>query len=211
MNRIHTSEELDDPSLPAPLWNAAHRDLDWMHRVLGNYRAVFSRLGRVGAGTVIDIGCGNGALLRRLRHQAPVKTIGVDLRPPAPEPGIHYVAADATRDLLPPADAAVSLCMVHHLTEEQLIALIRNSRRSVRRLILLDLVRRRLPLVLFRLFLAPFVHPLTARDGLTSIQRAYTPAELRAVVETALRGTRGAYRHTVAPLGIRQIVEIAWR
>ena len=209
--RLLQSEIIDDPSLPARIWDEVHRDLDRMHRWLGNYRAIFSRLER--ARSVMDIGCGNGALLRRyLQGRRDVRAVGVDLRPPVePHSGIAFLALDATCDQLPEADAAVSLCVLHHLSESQLIALIRNSRRSVRRLILVDLVRHHTPLWLFRRFVAPLVHPITAADGITSIQRAWTPAELAGLVRTAVDGTGASCQHAVAPFGIRQVVEITWR
>lgn len=208
--RLLQSEIIDDPSLPARIWDQVHYDLDHVHRWLGNYRAIFSRLHR--ARSVIDIGCGNGALLRRyLRARRGVRAVGVDLRPPLQQhSGIAFLALDATCELLPEADAAVSLCVLHHLTEAQIIALIRNSSRSVRRLILVDLVRHHTPLWLFRRFVAPLVHPITAADGITSIQRAWTPGELAALVHTAVHGTGARCHHAVAPFGIRQVVEITW-
>jgi len=50
------------------------------------------------------------------------------------------------------------------------VALIRNVGRSCRRFILLDLVRHRLPLALFRLFVAPLASPIVAIDGRISIR-----------------------------------------
>lgn len=209
--RLREQELMDDPALPADVWEQVHRDLDRVHRVLGNYRAIFSQLEQQAA-SVVDLGCGTGNLLRRLRRHRSVQGVGVDLRPPSvsAEPGITYVAADATRDHLPPADAAVSLCLIHHLTEDELIALIRNSRRSVRQLILVDLVRHPMPLWLFRLFVKPFLHPVTATDGILSIRRSWTPSELRALVQHAVAERPSQWRHAVAPFWIRQMVEIKW-
>ena len=39
---------------------------------------------------------------------------------------------------LPPADIALSVCLVHHLSEADVINLIRNASKSCRRLILLE-------------------------------------------------------------------------
>ena len=209
--RLREQELIDDPALPADVWERVHRDLDRVHCFLGNYRAVFSGLEQRAA-SVIDLGCGTGTLLRRLRRHRPVQGVGVDLRPPSAsaEPGLTFVAADATCDHLPAADAAVSLCLIHHLSEDELIALIRNSRRSVRQLILVDLVRHPLPLWLFRLFLKPFLHPVTGTDGLRSIRRSWTPNELRALVQYAIAESPSQWRHAVAPFWIRQMVEIKW-
>jgi hypothetical protein len=76
--------------------------------------------------------------------------------------------------------------------------------------IVLDLVRHRLPLALFRTFVYPFLGSLNAKDGVTSIRRSYTPQEMRCVVDTALDGSGADVRHTVAPFCIRQVVDISW-
>ena len=49
-----------------------------------------------------------------------------------------------------------------------------------------------------------------AADGRRSIRRAYTPLEMRAVVNRALEGTCARFRHSVAPLYMRQIVDITY-
>jgi hypothetical protein len=91
--------------------------------------------------------------------------------------------------------------------------LIRNVSRSCRRFILLDLVRHPVPLVLFRVFVAPLLSRINALDGQTSIRRAFTAMELRGVVERALT-TNGRpvkkVAHIVGVLWIRQVVDISW-
>jgi len=98
----------------------------------------------------------------------------------------------------------------HHLSEPDVVDLIRNVGRFCRRFILLDLVRHPLPQALFRLFVAPFVCRIVAVDGQTSIRRSYTPAELRRITDFALAGSGGAFRQSVAPLYARQIIDIVY-
>jgi hypothetical protein len=98
----------------------------------------------------------------------------------------------------------------HHLSTDDLIRLIRNVGRYCRRFILLDLVRHPLPLALFRTFLAPLVCAIDAEDGQRSIRRSYTREELREIAATALSGKLGSFRFSVAPLWIRQIVDITY-
>jgi hypothetical protein len=100
----------------------------------------------------------------------------------------------------------VSLMVAHHLSGDELAALIRNVGRSCRRFVILDLVRSRMPIVLFRAFVAPWINPINAADGVRSIERAYTVAEMR----TLVAGTGVRFRHYAAPLGIRQIVDIRY-
>jgi hypothetical protein len=77
------------------------------------------------------------------------------------------------RDALPAADVAVSVCMVHHLRDEELVQMIRNVGRTCRRFVILDLVRHRVPLALFSVF-GPLCLPrVNVLDGRQSIRRAY--------------------------------------
>ena len=88
--------------------------------------------------------------------------------------------------------------------------MIRNVGRACRRFVILDLVRHRVPLALFSA-IGPLCLPkVNVLDGRQSIRRAHTPAEFRALVARAMVGTGGSFRHTVAPLWIRQIADIRY-
>ncbi len=117
----------------------------------------------------------------------------------------------ATRCLLP--NVAFSMHLGHHLREREVAHLIRNVGRFCRRfilLILLDLVRHPLPLALFRLFIAPLVCPIDAEDGQRSIRRSFTSVELHSITASALAGTDGSFRLSVAPLHARQVIDISY-
>ena len=111
---------------------------------------------------------------------------------------------------MPVADVAFCMHVGHHLSADDLVLLIRNVGRYCRRFIVLDLVRHPLPLALFRLFLAPLICGIDAEDGQSSIRRSYTPEELREITSTALTGSAGTFRLSVAPLYVRQVVDIAY-
>jgi len=187
-------------------------DLARMHRWLGNHRAILECLRRdaLPVKTVLDIGCGHGALLQEMQTKLGVDAIGIDLNPPRRRLPVAILRADAVRDRLPAADVAVSVAMVHHLSAEELATLIRNVGRACRRFVILDLVRSRIPLALFRGFVAPFVNSINVQDGIRSLQRAFTPEEMRRIVTDALAGTAGRFRHVVAPFYTRQIVDISY-
>ncbi|HLI85103.1 MAG TPA: hypothetical protein VKV17_14375 [Bryobacteraceae bacterium] len=97
-----------------------------------------------------------------------------------------------------------------HLSTEELAGLIRNVGHSCRRFLILDAVRHWIPHLLFRSFIAPLVNPINAHDGVLSLERAFTPPELRRAVADALDGSPARFRHAVAPLYIRQIVDIRY-
>lgn len=160
---------------------------------------------------ILDVGCGTGSVLDNVRRKLGVEAVGVDLRP---RQSIHrdipIFQADAIRDPLPSADVAFSMHVGHHLSEDELVNVIRNVGRFCRRFILLDLVRHPLPLSLFRFFVAPFVCRIVAQDGKQSIRRSYTPAELRQITAAALTGSDSRFRHSVAPVYARQVVDIVY-
>lgn len=213
LERSYTPEIIDNPNLPDDVMQAVHRDLTRTHRWLGNTGAIISALKSdpLPVRRVLDIGCGNGGLLIEIRKQLCAEVIGVELRAPIPNlTTVPILQANAVHSPLPDSDVAVAVCVMHHLSDTDTIALIRNVGRHCRRFIILDLVRHRLPLTLFRLAVGPLVHPVNAHDGYCSIRRAYTPLEFGAMVKRALDGTRGRFRHSVAPLYMRQIADISY-
>jgi len=206
------SEILDDPAVPEHVRERCYRDLARTQRWLGNVRAVINLISHDPrpAKKVLDIGCANGDLLREIRRQLGVEVVGVDLRPPQYQADIPILCCDAVRDTLPKADVAVSLMLAHHLSVDEIGQLIRNAARCCGRFIVLDLVRHSVPLMLFRTFVAPFVNPINVKDGIRSVERAFTPGELTRIVADNLAGTRATYSHSVAPFAVRQIVDIRY-
>lgn len=205
-------EILDGLTVAEDVRERCYDDLARMHRWLGNHRAILEclRCDARPVRTVLDIGCGHGALLQEMQTKLGVHAIGIDLNPPGWRPSVTILRADAVRDRLPAADVAVAVAMVHHLSAEDLAALIQNVGRACRRFVILDLVRRRIPLMLFRGFVAPFVNSINVQDGVRSLKRAFTAEEMRRIVTDALDGSGGRFRHVVAPFYTRQIVDISY-
>src|SRR5580698_555441 len=138
MRRTDVTELLEDPSLPADVVATAYRDLARTQRFLGNTSAVLRRLrkNRAAIGRVLDIGCGQGALLEQIRRKLGLEVVGFDLRPAPASSPVPILTGNAALDPLPPADVALAVCLVHHLSEAEVVSLIRNAARSCRRLIL---------------------------------------------------------------------------
>lgn len=213
MKRALEPEILDRPDVPDELANRAYRDLTRIHHYLGDTAFIVEAIRHdpMPVRRVLDIGCAAGGVLCEIRQELGVEAIGVDVAPRRPQDiQLSITKADAVRDPLPKADLAFSMYLGHHLAEQDVIGLIRNVGRFTRRFILLDLVRHPLPLALFRIFVAPFVSPIVVADGQVSIRRSYTRRELSELTTEALAGSAAYFRHSVAPLYARQVVDISY-
>jgi len=211
MIRSLEPELMDSDVVTGPLLEKVHRDLALVHRLLGSFPTLerFVRKNDGPVQRVLDIGCGGGDLLRYLRQRMNIEVIGIDLKPGCTN-DIPIVAADATCELLPEADIAISSLVAHHLTPEQNIALIRNVGRSCKRFLILDLIRHPLPLTLFSIFIAPLIGREAAAAGKQSVRRAFTPEEFSAMVREALDGTGATFTVDVPPLLSRQVIDIRY-
>jgi len=213
MQRSFEEEILDREDLSSELIDQAHRGISRAHKLLGNHAAIVRALKRdvPGVRRVLDIGCGHGELLKRVRWQIRAEVVGVDLRPPEHGAGeFPILKLDAAREPLPQADVAMCVCLLHHLGEEESVELIRNVGRTCGRFVILDLVRHPVPLALFSAF-APLCLPrVNVLDGSQSIRRAHTAEEFRALMARAVAGTGASFRHSVAPFWIRQMADIRY-
>ncbi len=213
MQRENEREMLETDSVPDDQVWRAYRDLARIHRFLGDTGFVVRAIRRdpFPVRRILDVGCATGSVLEDVSRRLGVEALGIDLKPPQPvSSAVPILQADAVRDSLPSADVAFSMYLGHHLTEADVVRLIRNVGRFCRRFILMDLVRHPLPLALFRLFVSPFVSRVVSVDGRTSIRRSYTPSELALIASEALAGSSGTFRHSVAPLYARQVVDISY-
>ncbi len=221
MRRRLEPELLDAENVAEADLVRAYRELEALHRWLGNTHAVLRRLRPRLAESddrvlrVLDIGCAHGALLAEIRRQFSnrVEVVGMDLRPAPAQSPVTILTGNVVTDQLPRSDVAVCVVMAHHLSAVEVAALIQNVARSCDRLILLDLVRHPVPLALFRVFVRPWLCRINGLDGEASIWRAYTAQEMRQIVAKAVAlipRRVGQIRHTVAPFWIRQVVEIDW-
>src|SRR6185503_5722195 len=112
LERCYTREIIDSPDLPAHVMRDVHRDLTRTHRWLGNTAAIISALKRdpLPVRRVLDIGCGDGALLLEIRRRLRAEVIGVDLRAPSDQsPAVPIVRANAVLSPLPDSDVAVAV------------------------------------------------------------------------------------------------------
>jgi 2-polyprenyl-3-methyl-5-hydroxy-6-metoxy-1,4-benzoquinol methylase len=203
---------MDSADVRGPILDKFHRDLNFVNKCLGTFPTIarFIQDDPMPVRRVLDIGCGGGALLEYLQKRLGVEVIGVDQKPPDTA-SVPIIAADAVTQMLPEADVAICTLTAHHLTPEQIAALIRNVSHSSRRFIIHDLIRHPLPLVLFTVFLCPLIGREAAVDGRQSIRRAYTPEEFKQIVRTAISGTNATFTTDVSRFLSRQIHDIRFR
>lgn len=209
MERLNREEILDGPVHDLDELSHSLRQVAQVNRWLGGAKALRRHLARSvrpgGALRVLDVGTGNGDTLRELgtwarRRGAQWHGVGVELSPwcarLARERVEAVVRGDALR--LPFADASfdVALCTLtlHHFSDSDAAALVREMARVSRgRVLVNDLERtppnywgaRALAVTLWR------GNRITRHDGPLSVLRSFTLPELLEVGKQAgLRGPR---------------------
>jgi len=178
-------------------------ELRRVNRWLGDARAlrrsVLTEIGRDAARafTLLDVGAGSGELLREAARWAraqgiEARLVGLELNARSAlsileeSEGFGEIAAvrgDALR--LPFADGAFDYCMcslfTHHLTDERLVAALREMARVARRRVfVIDLHRHPVAYYFYTTAGRLLLHNrLVREDGALSILRGFAPEELR--------------------------------
>jgi len=188
---------MDADDLPADTYAAVVADLARVNRATFAYRPTLDFLARTVAGRqrfrLLDVGFGDGDMLRRVAHWAhrrgiAAELVGVDLNPrSAPAAAAHGPAALPIRYLTGDYraladqrwDMVVSSLVAHHMTRDELVAFLRFMERHaalgwfVNDLLRHGFAHRAFPL----LARAMRWHPIVRHDGTVSIARSYRPAE----------------------------------
>jgi 2-polyprenyl-3-methyl-5-hydroxy-6-metoxy-1,4-benzoquinol methylase len=186
------------------LFDQSLRQIEAVNRLTLGYRPVLrwleAQLSPPGPVTICDIGCGRGDLLRRIwllgqRKHIPLRLVGIDIDPwsapaardatPA-DMSIEYRTGDALRiDVA--ADFIVCSTMTHHLSNHEIVSLIRRLEIHARRgWLISDLHRHFIPYAFARLVLglAP-VNGMVRNDGAVSVARAFTAQDWRDILREA--------------------------
>jgi hypothetical protein len=165
--------------------------LAFVNRWLGGTRAVAGHLRSVREpATVLDVASGAGDIPRDLGRQFPqLKPILFDRSEEMLSfaPGMPRIKGDVRR--LPFADRSVDYVIsshfFHHLTDDEIVATLREFDRIARRgIIVNDLLRRRRALFWIWLFTL-FANRYVKVDGPISVRRAFTVPEVEALARKA--------------------------
>ncbi|NAZ86008.1 class I SAM-dependent methyltransferase [Kineococcus indalonis] len=206
------TERMDDPGCDLTALHRTYAQFRLVNAVVAGWRVTYRRhlrplLRREGPTSLLDVGCGGGDLARALArwarrdgHRLEVTGVDPDERAHAwaarqpPVPGVRFRRA-RSGDLVAAGerfDLVVSNHLLHHLDPEQLAALLEDSRvLARRRAVHSDIARSRWAYALFSAGTRPFFPGSFIReDGLTSIRRSFTAAELAAAVPAGWRVER---------------------
>ncbi|MDJ0324557.1 class I SAM-dependent methyltransferase [Cryobacterium sp. PH31-AA6] len=205
-------ELMDDPGCDPERLDRTYANFRFVNAVVSGWRGMYRReirpaLSGTRERTLLDIGSGGGDVARALARWAArdglrlnVTAIDPDARAHAYATGLRAIPGLTFRRALSSElvaegarfDFVVSNHVLHHLTAEQLGGLLADSEHlAAGRVLHGDIERGRFAYLGFGLGSWPFFRRSFIRDdGLTSIRRSFTAAELRQVVPPGWRVTR---------------------
>ena len=145
---------------------------------------------------IVDMGCGDGDMLRTVakfarKHKIPVTLLGVDANANTIQyaeeksvlyPEIKYQQIDVFSEAFANLDydIVLSTLFLHHFREEEILELMSSLVKKARfGIIINDLHRSTLAYYLFRLLCIFITNPMVRNDGSTSILRGFRKPELK--------------------------------
>jgi len=200
--RHRENELMDNPGVSSANLKRIYEDIDQANRLLGGDKGTLDAIDDLildnpqKSYTVIDIGCGNGAILRKVcrffrKRNLEVQLTGIDLNDSAiaiakessmDYPEIEYVTTDVLQKAASnfKADIVISTLTMHHIPEENIPLFLRQlTKMACMGVIINDLKRSRSAYYLFKLFSVIFIKTMIAKnDGLVSIRSGFTKKEL---------------------------------
>jgi len=199
-HRADLVEMMDQPCSYEQLRGCLH-DIARVNRLTFAYRPTISWMEELVAVhpsseplRVVDVGCGDGDMLRRIHAWAAKRGVrvaltGIDVNPDAIraareatppaqriERRIEWIVGDALSNAaMGDIDVVICSLLTHHLTDPQIVQFLQWTERTTRLgWFVNDLHRKAVPYHLFRL-LARFTnwHPFVKNDGAVSIRRSF--------------------------------------
>lgn len=203
-DRTNQSELMDDFSIEGKDLRNTLDQIAQINRLLGGNNITLNgverlvqRIPKSEEITIIDLGCGNGDMLRALSQYADknewnFKLIGVDANEftinyarelSALYPNITYLVNDIFSEKIENLDYDIALgtLTLHHFNEEELLRLMRNLHKNAGiGIVINDLQRNAIAYRLFQLVCLIFrLDEMPKKDGLISILRGFKKHELK--------------------------------
>ena len=194
---------MDQPNVDKAELAAVFRDIERANSLLGGNRLTIKAVGEMLKDyqkrefVILDVGCGAGAMLRRLarygrQHNYKLRLIGIDLNPQALNiareasehyPEIRYMNRDVLSITGEDISCDILLCTLtmHHFSNAEIpVFLEKFIAISKIGVIINDLQRSRWAYGLFKVFSAIFIRSKIAKyDGLVSIKSGFLLKELK--------------------------------
>lgn len=202
-SKRHCEDELmDDTALSAQELKNTYKDIDRVNRMLGGDNGILDTIDELVSDnpkqqySIIDIGCGNGEILRKVctcfrKKGLGIELIGIDLNEKAialakaasrDYPEISYEVVDLLQSSAEglKADFIISTLTMHHIEETDIpIFLKRSIEMANIAVVINDLQRSPVAYYLFKLFSVIFIKTKIAKnDGLVSIRSGFIKKEL---------------------------------
>ena len=221
--RIRGVEYLDNPATPDDVRLRSMADVARSNALFGGRAAVLTAVRAVIPSlphvvSVLDVGTGHGEIAGLVRRELEAtgrtaRVMGVDIAESVARAGGRLLdgAITATALRLPLRDASVDLVtcsqLLHHFTAAEALVVIAELHRVSRGwVVVADLRRSRAAAAGFWLAsLALGFHPVTRHDGVVSVLRGFTEAELETLVSES-SGARPVMRR-----GVFWRVSATWR
>jgi 2-polyprenyl-3-methyl-5-hydroxy-6-metoxy-1,4-benzoquinol methylase len=204
-NRSTQKELLDADDIPTADLFQNLRELDTINTLLGGYNITFSALKKIIQPnkfyTLIDIGCGGGDTLKHIKKwqnqkDLNINLIGIDLKPVCieyanqqnPAQNIRYICDDYRNMFLhvQNIDIIHACLFCHHLTEMQLIELIKFALELHITLVINDLERNPIAYYAIKTLTSLFSKSyLVKNDAPLSVARGFKKKEWIAIINKA--------------------------
>ncbi|MBV2149232.1 methyltransferase domain-containing protein [Sphingobium sp. AS12] len=203
MKRSLAQEQMDAVDLPADIYARVLADLDRVNRVTLAARPTLGFLDRAVTGhfRLLDVGYGDGGMLRQVAHWAKrrgmaCELVGIDLNArseavaqarTAPAMAIDYRTGDYAALAHEPWDIIISSLVTHHMDEAERLAFLRFMEDQARMgWFVNDLHRHGFAYHVYPLLARLLrVHPIVRQDGQLSIARSFVADEWRAMLAAA--------------------------
>tara|TARA_R110002020_G_scaffold252485_6_gene466391 strand:+ start:2223 stop:2924 length:702 start_codon:yes stop_codon:yes gene_type:complete len=206
-HRSNLPELMDDPHLDSRLLKRALEDVSLVNKWLGGHKVTIEGLEyffknyKQTSYTLVDLGCGDGEMLRNIAEYGrdkgiKLQLIGLDLNEKSIElakgkstnfPEITFAVQDILKLNSKAFNCDIIVCSLtmHHFNDEEILDFL-NCFKKLARLgsVINDLHRSRIAYNLFYAFSNVFMNSYIARnDGLISIKRAFKRNELKSLAD----------------------------
>lgn len=201
-NRSDQTEEMDDFDFSGPVLTKTLNQIANINKWLGGnvvtingLKKLLNKCSKDNQITVIDLGCGNGDMLRVVadygrKRGLDFNLIGVDANQHTIDyarelsqeyPEISYIMQDVLAEDFKgiPSDIVLGTLFMHHFKQEEITVLISKMLNLANTgIIINDLHRSKLAYFLYKLVTFPVKNEMVKKDGLISILRGFKKSDL---------------------------------